>query len=60
MQIIKTEKLTWVDVNAPTEEDVKWLGEKFQFHPLVRKEILPPLDYPKIENFDDYFFIVLF
>jgi magnesium transporter len=60
MQTIKTEKLTWVDVNAPTEEDVKCLKEKFQFHPLVRKEILPPLDYPKIENFGDYFFIVLF
>ncbi|MBU2579127.1 magnesium transporter CorA family protein [Patescibacteria group bacterium] len=60
MQTIKTENLTWVDVKAPSKEDVKWLGEKFFLHPLVQKEILPPLDYPKIENFDDYFFIVLF
>lgn len=59
MQTIKTENLTWVDVNNPNEEDVKWLGEKFQLHSLVLKEILPPLDYPKIENFGDYFFIVL-
>ncbi len=60
MQIIKAKDLTWVEIKNPKDKDLKWLKEKFNLHPLVLKELLPPLDYPKIENFGDYLFIVLF
>lgn len=60
MQIIEAEKLTWIELQKPGKEDIDWLGEKFNLHPLVLKELLPPLDHPKIEKFDDYLFIVLF
>jgi len=36
------------------------LKKNFNLHPLVLKEILPPLDNPKLENFGNYLFIVLF
>ncbi len=60
MQIIKAKNLTWIDIKNPQEEDVQWLKENFKLHPLVLKEILPPIDYPKIENFGKYLFITLF
>jgi len=60
MQKIKTKTLTWVDIKSPTEKDVSWLKSNFKLHPLVLKEILPPLDQPKVENFGDYLFIVFF
>jgi len=60
MQTIKTKNLTWVEIKNPTEEDIEWLKKKFNLHPLVLKDLLPPLDYPKIENFGDYLYIVLF
>ncbi len=60
MQVIKAKKLTWIDIKQPREEDVKYLQKNFNLHPLVLKEILPPIDYPKIENFGDYLFITLF
>lgn len=60
MQIIETENLTWIELQKPKKEDIGWLERKFKLHPLVLKELLPPLDYPKIERFDDYLFIVLF
>lgn len=60
MQIIKAEKLTWIDIKDPKDEDIQWLKNRFDLHPLVLKELLPHLDYPKIENFGDYLFIVLF
>ncbi len=60
MQIIKAKKLTWIDIKQPSEEDLEWLTKKFKLHPLVLKELLPPLDHPKIENFGEYLFIVLF
>lgn len=58
--IIKTNNLTWIDIGNPTNKDVEWLKQNFKLHPLVLKDILPPLDYPKVENFGDYLFIVLF
>lgn len=60
MQIIKAKNLTWIDIKQPSEADLEWLKKKFKLHPLVLKELLPPLDHPKIENFGDYLFIVLF
>ena len=60
MQIIKAKKLIWIDIKKPKEEDVEWLKKNFDLHPLVLKEILPPIDYPKIENYGDYLFITLF
>ncbi|MCD6528501.1 magnesium transporter CorA family protein [bacterium] len=59
-QIIKAKNLTWIDVKKPKRSDIQWLKEHFRLHPLVLKELLPPLDYPKIENFGNYLFIVLF
>ena len=60
MFTIKTKTITWIDVKNPQEEDIKKLKEKFNLHPLVLKELLPPLDNPKIEKFNDYLFLVLF
>jgi len=59
-QVIKAKNLTWIDIKGPTEEDLEFLRENFKLHPLVLDELLPPLDHPKIENFEDYLFIVLF
>lgn len=59
--IINAKNLTWIDIKGPNEEDVIYLKKNFDLHPLVLKELMPELDYPKIENFDDdYLFIVLF
>lgn len=60
-QEIKAKNLTWTDIKGPNEQDIAHLKEHFELHPLVLKELMPPLDHPKIENFDDkYLFIVLF
>ena len=60
LNIIKGKHITWVDIKSPTESDLEWLRENFNFHPLLLKEILPHLDYPKIEQFGRYLFLVLF
>lgn len=60
MQVIKSDNLTWIDIKNPTEEDIQYLQENFNLHPLVLAEILPKLDYPKVENFGDYLFVVTF
>ncbi len=57
---IAGKKLTWIDIREPKAEDIRWLEKNYHLHPLVLKEILPPLDHPKIENFGNYLFLVLF
>jgi len=58
--VIRARNVTWVDIKGPTEKDLEWLRENFNFHPLVLKELLPQLDYPKMERFGRYLFLVLF
>lgn len=60
MQIIKSNKLTWIDIKGPTQTDLEKIKQDFSLHPLVLKEILPQIDYPKIENYGDYLFLVIF
>ncbi len=60
MHILKTKTITWVEIKNPNDRDIEYLKKNFNLHPLVLKEILPPIDYPKIENFNGYFFITLF
>ncbi|MDO8524022.1 MAG: magnesium transporter CorA family protein [bacterium] len=60
MQIIKSNNLTWIDIKGPTNLDMEHLKTNFDLHPLVLKEILPQIDYPKIESYGDYLFLVIF
>ena len=58
--IIKGPKVTWVDIQDPTKEDVKYLREKFDLHPLILGEIIPPGHRAKVEHHKDYLFLILY
>lgn len=60
INILKTKTLTWLDIQRPDEKDIKFLAERFNFHPLILKELLPPMDHPKIENYGDYIYIIFY
>lgn len=60
INIIKTKTLAWIDIQMPDEKDIKFLAERFNFHPLVLKELLPPMDHPKIEGYGDYIYLILY
>jgi magnesium transporter len=59
-QEIKTPKFTWIDINNPTEHDIKYLKKKFKIHPLVLDELINPSPRPRAESYKDYVFMVLF
>lgn len=58
--IIHGPKVTWVDIQDPGKEDIKYLKEKFKFHPLVLDELIPPGHRPKVEHHHDYLFMILY
>ncbi|MFH1335154.1 MAG: magnesium/cobalt transporter CorA [Candidatus Zixiibacteriota bacterium] len=51
---------TWINMDGLHQVDItEKLGKHFDIHPLVLEDILNTEQRPKIEDFDDYLFIVL-
>lgn len=57
--VIEYKNLIWVDIINPTEEDIKYLGERFNLHPLTLRNIIPSIHHPDIDIFQDYISIIL-
>lgn len=52
--------VTWVNIDGLHEVEImEKIGKHFSLHPLVLEDILNTEQRPKIEDFDDYIFIVL-
>lgn len=59
-EIVETEGLRWIHIERPTAADRTWLEERFpQFHPLDYEDITSRNQRPKVDEYDDYLFIVL-
>lgn len=58
-QTITYGKVTWTDLNQPTHEDIEHLRRNFSFHPLDLEDCLSKIERPKIDEYDDYLFIVM-
>lgn len=55
-----TPTVTWIDiVGIHKVENIQKLGDCFGFHPLVLEDILHTDQRPKMEDHEDYFYIVL-
>ncbi len=51
--------LTWIDIEEPTEIETKYLSEKYPFHKLDLDDCLSRIQRPKIDEYEDYLFVVL-
>lgn len=56
MHILKHHGLTWIDFDAPGAEDVNYLHENFNIHPLVIEEFVTPTYQPKVLQYDNCLF----
>ncbi len=52
-------QVTWVDIRHPTEEDVQYLRAHYSFHPLDLEDCLSRVEHPKIDEYEDYLFLVM-
>lgn len=60
-RIIKTPQqagFTWIDIENPSEEELKNLQLNYNLHPAALQDVLQPEHLPKIEMFDDTAFII--
>ena len=52
-------KLTWTYIEKPGDQDVEYLAQHFDFHPLNLDDVVSRVQRPKIDEYDDHLFIVL-
>jgi len=52
-------KLTWFYIEKPTSQEVAFLAQRFHFHPLDLDDVVSRIQRPKIDEYDDYLFMVL-
>lgn len=51
--------VSWINVNGLNNlNTIDQLGKRYNLHPLTLEDILNPMHRPKIDEFDDYIFIV--
>ena len=54
------ENLLWLDVEAPTAEEMAILAEEFALHPLALEDVTHQGQRPKIDTYDDFYFLVCY
>ncbi|WP_221030607.1 magnesium/cobalt transporter CorA [Actomonas aquatica] len=62
LRLVRADKglFLWVDLSDPTPEEIRDVLETlFAFHPLAIEDCVTPTDVPKLEDYDDYLFIVM-
>jgi magnesium transporter len=58
-EIIEASGLRWIHIESPRTADREWLEEHFDFHPLDYEDVYSRNQRPKLDQYDDYVFIVL-
>jgi magnesium transporter len=52
--------IRWVNIEQPRSSHRAWLEERFDFHPLDYEDVFSRNQRPKIDEYADYLFIVLY
>jgi magnesium transporter len=60
VEVVEQDGLRWINIERPMPVDRAWLEEHFDFHPLDYEDVLSRNQRPKIDEYDDYLFIVLY
>jgi magnesium transporter len=59
-EVLTQGQVTWTNVLHPNQEDMRVLSDRYpHFHPLNLQDCLTELEFPKINHYDDYLFLVL-
>ena len=56
----REDSLIWLDVEKPEESEIARLAEIFKLHPLAIEDIHKAYQRPKIDVYDDFYFLVFY
>ena len=52
--------LLWLDLEAPTAEELRRVGEEFAFHELALEDAARPHQRPKLDRYDGFYFLTFY
>ena len=58
-EIIQAESFEWIDVQNPDRSDIEKLSEKYNFNALNIEDCMTRFELPKLDSYDDHFFVIL-
>lgn len=58
-EIIETRTLRWINIDEPRLADRVWLAEHFGFHELDLEDVASHNQRPKVDEYDEYLFLVM-
>ncbi len=58
-EIIETRTLRWINIDEPRLADRLWLAENFPFHELDLEDVASHNQRPKVDEYDEYLFLVM-
>jgi magnesium transporter len=59
VEVVESPGLRWINIERPRALEQAWLEEHFDFHPLDYEDVRSRNQRPKVDEYDDYLFIVL-
>src|SRR5215211_9308107 len=59
VEIVEAPGLRWINIERPRAVDQAWLEERFDFHALDYEDVFSRNQRPKVDEYDEYLFIVL-
>jgi magnesium transporter len=59
VELIESPGLKWINIERPRQVDLAWLQERYEFHALDYEDVISRNQRPKVDEYDDYLFIVL-
>ncbi|KAF6245339.1 magnesium transporter CorA family protein [Nitrosopumilus sp. b2] len=58
-ETIQAEKFVWTDLQNPDRNDVEELAAKYNFNALNIEDCMTKFELPKLDSYDDHFFVIL-
>jgi len=59
IETLKWGRITWLDVENPTAKDIEYLAKNYLFHPLELEDCRSRIELPKIDEHENYLFLLL-
>jgi magnesium transporter len=59
IETIKWGKITWLNIEEPTPKDMEFLAQNYLFNPFDLEDCLSRIERPKIDEYENYLFLVL-
>jgi magnesium transporter len=59
VEVVEHDGLRWINIERPRQVDRTWMEEHFEFHPLDYEDVFSRNQRPKVDEYDEYLFVVL-